>query len=52
MGRNTAQPAKCNEQEDMIMSDFPSKEKALGMYKKMYEIRKYEESIYLSLIHI
>ena len=28
------------------MSDFPSKEKALGMYKKMYEIRKYEESIY------
>ena len=28
------------------MSDFPSKEKALGMYRKMYEIRKYEESIY------
>lgn len=29
-----------------MMSDFPSHEKALGMYKKMYEIRKYEESIY------
>ena len=28
------------------MSQFPSREKALGMYKKMYEIRKYEESIY------
>ena len=28
------------------MSNFPSKEKALGMYKKMYQIRKYEESIY------
>ena len=28
------------------MSDFPSHEKALGMYKKMYEILKYEESIY------
>lgn len=28
------------------MSNFPAKEKALGMYKKMYEIRKYEESIY------
>jgi TPP-dependent pyruvate/acetoin dehydrogenase alpha subunit len=28
------------------MSNFPSKEKALGMYKKMYTIRKYEESIY------
>lgn len=28
------------------MSTFPAKEKALGMYRKMYEIRKYEESIY------
>ena len=28
------------------MSTFPTKEKALGMYKKMYTIRKYEESIY------
>ena len=28
------------------MSNFPTKEKALGMYKKMYTIRKYEESIY------
>ena len=28
------------------MSDFLPAEKALGMYKKMYEIRKYEESIY------
>ena len=28
------------------MSTFPTKEKALGMYRKMYEIRKYEESIY------
>jgi len=28
------------------MSQFPNKEKALGMYKKMFEIRKYEESIY------
>ena len=28
------------------MSNFPSKEKALGMYRRMYEIRKYEESIY------
>jgi acetoin:2,6-dichlorophenolindophenol oxidoreductase subunit alpha len=28
------------------MSNFPTKEKALGMYKKMYEIRKYEERIY------
>ncbi|NLU25047.1 MAG: thiamine pyrophosphate-dependent dehydrogenase E1 component subunit alpha, partial [Clostridiales bacterium] len=28
------------------MSQFPTKEKALGMYKKMYEIRQYEESIY------
>ena len=28
------------------MSKFPANEKALGMYKKMYEIRKYEESIY------
>lgn len=28
------------------MSTFPAREKALGMYRKMYEIRKYEESIY------
>ena len=28
------------------MSTFPTKEKAPGMYRKMYEIRKYEESIY------
>lgn len=28
------------------MNDFPPKEKALGLYKKMYEIRKYEERIY------
>lgn len=28
------------------MSKFPSREKAIGMYRKMYEIRKYEESIY------
>ena len=28
------------------MSNFPSNEKALGMYRKMYQIRKYEESIY------
>lgn len=28
------------------MSKFPEKEKALGMYRKMYQIRKYEESIY------
>lgn len=28
------------------MSTFPVKEKALGMYKMMYKIRKYEESIY------
>ena len=28
------------------MSVFPPKEKALGMYKTMYKIRKYEESIY------
>ena len=28
------------------MSKFPAKERALGMYRKMYEIRKYEESIY------
>lgn len=28
------------------MSNFPTKEKALGMYKEMYKIRKYEESIY------
>ncbi|MCH4053441.1 MAG: thiamine pyrophosphate-dependent dehydrogenase E1 component subunit alpha [Atopobiaceae bacterium] len=28
------------------MSGFPSNEKALGMYKKMYEIRSYEEKIY------
>lgn len=28
------------------MSAFPVKEKALGMYKMMYKIRKYEESIY------
>lgn len=28
------------------MSKFPAKEKALGMYRKMYQIRKYEESIY------
>ncbi len=28
------------------MSNFPSNEKALGMYRKMYTIRKYEESIY------
>lgn len=28
------------------MSNFPSKEKALGMYEKMYQIRKYEERIY------
>ena len=28
------------------MSNSPSKEKALGMYRTMYKIRKYEESIY------
>ena len=28
------------------MSEFPSREKALGMYAMMYRIRKYEESIY------
>ena len=28
------------------MVTFPSNEKALGMYKTMYKIRKYEESIY------
>ena len=28
------------------MSQFPTKEKALGMYLKMYEIRKYEERLY------
>ena len=28
------------------MRGFPKKEKALGMYRKMYEIRMYEESIY------
>lgn len=28
------------------MSKFPAKEKAIGMYRKMYQIRKYEESIY------
>ena len=32
------------------MSTFPTKEKALGMYKKMYTIRKYEESIYYRLL--
>lgn len=28
------------------MNTFPDKEKALGMYKSMYRIRQYEESIY------
>ena len=28
------------------MSNFPVKERALGMYKEMYKIRMYEESIY------
>ncbi|MBQ6292561.1 MAG: thiamine pyrophosphate-dependent dehydrogenase E1 component subunit alpha [Lachnospiraceae bacterium] len=28
------------------MSNFPSNEKALGMYRKMYTIRKYEECLY------
>ena len=28
------------------MENFPPREKALGMYLKMYQIRKYEESIY------
>ena len=28
------------------MSNFPPREKALGMYESMYRIRKYEESIY------
>ena len=28
------------------MSNFPAKERALGMYREMYKIRMYEESIY------
>lgn len=28
------------------MNNFPAKERALGMYKEMYKIRMYEESIY------
>ena len=28
------------------MSNFPEKQRALGMYKEMYKIRMYEESIY------
>lgn len=28
------------------MSNFPAKERALGMYAEMFKIRKYEESIY------
>lgn len=28
------------------MIQMPEKEKAIGMYKKMYQIRQYEETIY------